>query len=214
MFTVPETSLTAGLIPEYLLDQLATWLRAISQHPQARLAAVQRTILGLLDDLPQQISVLYEALTSQGEVANRLRVQADLAYSGERAALHDAVAAGELIGGTALVEWQSLIGPARVETLLDPASGSRIPGAPAAADRDRRPGLGRHRAGHRAGHARVARHDPGRGGGQGRGAPRGSRRARSPPSWRSGRTGSATWWRAPGCSRTARRTSPTTGSPC
>jgi hypothetical protein len=124
IFIVPETTLTAGLIPEYLLDQLATWLRAISQHPQARLAAVQRTILGMLDDLPQQISVLYEALTSQGEVANRLRVQADLAYSGERAALHDAVAAGELIGGTALVEWQSLIGPARVEALLDPASGA------------------------------------------------------------------------------------------
>ena len=124
VFTVPETTLTAGLIPEYLLDQLATWLRAISQHPQARLAAVTRTILGMLDDLPQQISVLYEALTTQGEVANRLRVQADLAYSGERAALHDAVAAGELIGGTALVEWQSLIGPARVEDLLDPASGT------------------------------------------------------------------------------------------
>jgi hypothetical protein len=122
VFTVPETTLTAGLIPEYLLDQLATWLRAVSQDPAARLAAVQRTILGLLDDLPQQISVLYEALTAQGEVANRLRVQADLAYSGERAALHDAVAAGELIGGSALVEWQSIIGPARLEALLDPAS--------------------------------------------------------------------------------------------
>ena len=122
VFTVPETTLTAGLIPEYLLDQLATWLRAVSQDPAARLAAVRQTVLGLLDDLPQQISRLYEALTAQGEVANRLRVQADLAYSGERAALHDAVAAGELIGGTALVEWQALISPARVETLLDPAS--------------------------------------------------------------------------------------------
>ena len=124
VFTVPETTLTAGLIPEYLLDQLATWLRAVSQDPAARLEAVHRTILGLLDDLPQQISVLYEALTAQGEVANRLRVQADLAYSGERAALHDAVAAGELLGGSALVEWQSQIGPGRVQTLLDPASGS------------------------------------------------------------------------------------------
>ena len=122
VFTVPETTLTAGLIPEYLLDQLATWLRAISQDPAARLAAVRQTVLGLLDSLPQQISMLYEALTAQGEVANRLRVQADLAFSGERAALHDAVAAGELIGGTALVEWQSLIGPGRVEELLDPAS--------------------------------------------------------------------------------------------
>jgi hypothetical protein len=124
VFTVPETTLTAGLIPEYLLDQLATWLRAISQDPAARLTAVRQTVLGLLDDLPQQISTLYEALTAQGEVANRLRVQADLAYSGERAALHDAVAAGELIGGAALVEWQSLIGPGRVETLLDPATGA------------------------------------------------------------------------------------------
>lgn len=124
VFTVPETTLTAGLIPEYLLDQLATWLRAVSQDPAARLAAVRQTVLGLLDDLPQQISRLYEALTAQGEVANRLRVQADLAYSGERAALHDAVAAGELIGGAALVEWQAQIGPTRVETLLDPASGA------------------------------------------------------------------------------------------
>ena len=124
VFTVPETTLTAGLIPEYLLDQLATWLRAISQDPAARLAAVHRTVLGMLDDLPQQISVLYEALTAQGEVANRLRVQADLAYSGERALLHDAVAAGELIGGAALVEWQSLVGPGRVEKLLDASSGA------------------------------------------------------------------------------------------
>ena len=124
VFTVPETTLTAGLIPEYLLDQLATWLRAVSQDPAARLAAVRRTVLGLLDDLPQQIAVLYEALTAQGEAANRLRVQADLAYSSERAALHDAVAAGELIGGAALVEWQSMIGPGRVEALLDPGSGA------------------------------------------------------------------------------------------
>ncbi|HEX4790955.1 MAG TPA: hypothetical protein VH372_21010 [Actinospica sp.] len=122
VFTVPETTLTAGLIPEYLLDQLATWLRAVSQDPAARLAAVRRTVLGLLDDLPQQIAVLYEALTAQAEAANRLRVQADLAYSSERAAVHDAVAAGELIGGAALVEWQSMIGPGRVETLLDPAA--------------------------------------------------------------------------------------------
>lgn len=122
VFIVPETTLTAGLIPEYLLDQLATWLRAVSQDPAARLAAVRRTVLGLLDDLPQQIAVLYEALTAQAEAANRLRVQADLAYSSERAALHDAVAAGELIGGAALVEWQSMIGPGRVETLLDAAS--------------------------------------------------------------------------------------------
>jgi hypothetical protein len=124
VFTVPETALTAGLIPEYLLDQLATWLRAVSQDPAARRSAVRRTVLGLLDDLPQQISVLYEALLAQGEAANRLRVQADLAYSGERAALHDAVAAGELIGGAALVEWQSMIGSARVDTLLDPGSGA------------------------------------------------------------------------------------------
>ena len=124
VFTVPETTLTAGLIPEYLLDQLATWLRTISQDPAARLAAVRRTVFGLLDDLPQQISALYEALLAQGEAANRLRVQADLAYSGERAALHDAVAAGELIGGAALVEWQSLIGPGRVEALVDPATGT------------------------------------------------------------------------------------------
>lgn len=124
VFTVPETTLTAGLIPEYLLDQLATWLRAVSQDPAARLAAVRRTVLGMLDDLPQQISVLYEALLAQGEVANRLRVQADLAYSSERAALHDAVAAGELIGGAALVEWQSMIGPGRVESLLDTSSSS------------------------------------------------------------------------------------------
>jgi len=124
VFTVPETTLTAGLIPEYLLDQLATWLHAISQDPQVRLAAVRRTVLGLLDDLPQQISVLYEALAAQVELANRLRVQADLAYSGERAALHDAVAAGELIGGAALVEWQAMIGPGRVEALLDVSSGA------------------------------------------------------------------------------------------
>ncbi len=124
VFTVPETVLTAGLIPEYLLDQLATWLHAVSHDPQLRLAAVRRTVLGLLDDLPQQISVLYEALAAQVEMANRLRVQADLAYSGERAALHDAVAAGELIGGSALVEWQTMIAPGRVEGLLDPTGGA------------------------------------------------------------------------------------------
>jgi hypothetical protein len=124
VFTVPETTLTAGLIPEYLLDQLATWMRAVSHDPAVRLAAVRRTVLGLLDELPQQISMLYEALSAQVEAANRLRVQADLAYSGERAALHDAVAAGELIGGAALVEWQTMIAPGRVEGLLDATTGT------------------------------------------------------------------------------------------
>jgi GTPase SAR1 family protein len=125
MFTVPESVLTGGLLPEYLLDPLMTWLRSTAHDPAMRQATIAATVNGLFDDLPRRLGALADGLSAQTEAADRLRIQADLAYSAERAALHDAIAQGELLRGAPLLEWQATISPDRAATLFtpgDPAS--------------------------------------------------------------------------------------------
>lgn len=120
LFTVPESVLTGGLLPEYLLDPLMTWLRSTAHDPTMRQATISATVNGMFDDLPRRLGAVAEGLTAQAEAAERLRTQADLAYSSERAALHDAIAQGELLRGTPLLEWQAMIAPDRAASLFTP----------------------------------------------------------------------------------------------
>lgn len=118
LFTVPESVLTGGLLPEYLLDPLLTWLRGVAHDPAARQATVTGTVNGLLDDLPRRLGLLADGLEAQSVAADALRLQADLAYSAERAGLHDAIARGEVLRGAPLLEWQSMIDPGRAASLF------------------------------------------------------------------------------------------------
>ena len=120
LFTVPESVLTGGLLPEYLLDPLMTWLRSTAHDPDMRAATIAATVNGLFDDLPRRLGQVAEGLSAQAEAADRLRIQADLAYSAERAALHDAIAQGELLRGSPLLEWQATISPDRAAALFTP----------------------------------------------------------------------------------------------
>jgi hypothetical protein len=125
LFTIPESVLTGGLLPEYLLDPLMTWLRSTAHDPEIRKATIAATVNGLFDDLPRRLGLVAEGLAAQAEAADRLRIQADLAYSAERAALHDAIAQGELLRGAPLLEWQAIIAPdgaAALFTHADPAA--------------------------------------------------------------------------------------------
>jgi len=118
LFTVPESVLTGGLLPEYLLDPLMTWLRSTAHDPTMRQATIAATVNGMFDDLPRRLGAVAEGLIAQAEAADRLRMQADLAYASERAALHDAIAQGELLRGTPLLEWQAIIAPDRATALF------------------------------------------------------------------------------------------------
>lgn len=124
LFTVPESVLTGGLLPEYLLDPLMTWLRSTAHDPTMRQATIAATVNGMFDDLPRRLGAIAEGLAAQAEAADQLRNQADLAYASERISLHDAIAQGELLRGTPLLEWQAMIGPDRATALFsaDPAA--------------------------------------------------------------------------------------------
>lgn len=125
LFTVPESVLTGGLLPEYLLDPLMTWLRSTAHDPTVRQATIAATVNGMFDDLPRRLGAIAEGLAAQTEAADRLRTHADLAYASERAALHDAIAQGELLRGTPLLEWQAIIASDRAAALFtvgDPAA--------------------------------------------------------------------------------------------
>jgi hypothetical protein len=123
VFTLPESVLTGGLLPEYLLDPLLTWLRSTAHDPAVRQATINATVNGLFDELPKRLGVLADALEGQAETADRLRQKADLAYSQERAGLHDAIAQGEVLRGSPLLEWQAMIEPSRAASLF--AEGGR-----------------------------------------------------------------------------------------
>lgn len=129
VFTVPEAVLTRGLLPEYLLDPLLSWLRSATHDPAARQAAIAATVTGAFDELPKRLGALAEALAAQADAADRLRTQADLAYSAQRAALHDAVARGELLRGGPLLDWQSVIDQEHAAALFASGEGEAATGA-------------------------------------------------------------------------------------
>jgi hypothetical protein len=129
VFTVPEAVLTGGLLPEYLLDPLLTWLRSAAHDPQIRRATIATTVNGVFDELPRRLGTVSDALAAQVEAADRLRTQADLAYAAQRAALHDAVAQGELLRGSPMLEWQAMIDPDRATALFTDGDSGTAAGA-------------------------------------------------------------------------------------
>jgi hypothetical protein len=131
LFVLPETVLTGGLLPEYLLDPLLDWLRTPAYDLMAREALLVRNLGGLLDSLRGRVATLADAVMSQAKAADELRTNADQAYVVERAAVYDAVDGGELLRGELLARWQEFLGRPQDVALLSGAPRAKAKGAAA-----------------------------------------------------------------------------------
>jgi hypothetical protein len=131
LFVVPETIITDGMVPEYLLDPIMTWLRGPAYDESARAELLIKHLSGQLDSLRGRVGMIAAAVSSQVGAVDQLTTHADRAYAAQRAALYDAVDTGALFRGELLVYWQRFLASDEARTLLGgvvPSAG-RVVGA-------------------------------------------------------------------------------------
>lgn len=110
LFAVPETPVTAGLLPETAVGEVAAWLTDLGADAGARAEVAATTLAGALDDLARRAGALAAAVEEQAAADERLRAavrrHADDAVDQVVRATSD----GTMLRGEVLARWQDLVG--------------------------------------------------------------------------------------------------------
>jgi hypothetical protein len=76
VFTVVETALVNGLLPETEIGRLRSWLQSLAQDAKARATVIKRTLTGALDSLGDRAGLLAAATAQQENAIEGLRASA------------------------------------------------------------------------------------------------------------------------------------------
>lgn len=110
VFTVPETDLVDGLIPEADIQRLRGWLTALAGDQRARTMIIRQTLQGALRSLEGRAQVLIEAAQSHREETSSLAQTAYDAYDKAEEGVTDGMQDGQLLRGEVLARWQEFVG--------------------------------------------------------------------------------------------------------
>ncbi|MGO0575002.1 ABC transporter [Ornithinimicrobium panacihumi] len=110
IFTVAETDLEDGRIPDAQVERLKGWLHSLASDARARSVVIRRTLTGTLGSLGQRADRLVSA--GRGQVAAReaLAEAPQAAYRDALAGVDAGVQDGSLLRGEVLARWQELVG--------------------------------------------------------------------------------------------------------
>jgi len=110
VYTITETQLEDGLIPEEGMAQVRDWLGSLAGDAEERAALVRMTLEGALDSLEGRVDELGRAVAAQAEAAAALRSGVERAYRRARDDTDRALSGGALLRGEVLARWQELVG--------------------------------------------------------------------------------------------------------
>lgn len=110
VYTITETLLEDGLIPEEGTAQVRDWLASLAGDAEERAALVRMTLEGALDSLEGRVDELGRAVAAQAEAAAALRSGVERAYRRARDDTDRALSGGALLRGEVLARWQELVG--------------------------------------------------------------------------------------------------------
>ena len=110
IFTIVESPLHDGLLPDDQTDRLRGWLAALAGDAQSRAAVVRQTLDGALDVLTARVETVVEAADGQRDAAGTLAGAASSAYAQAVDDVRDAVTDGTLLRGEVLARWQEFVG--------------------------------------------------------------------------------------------------------
>jgi hypothetical protein len=122
MFTIPETRLNNGFLPDELVAPLAGWLKRLALDARSRDIVVRRTLIGILDSLRERVQVVADAAEAQAQADDDLRALLDGAYDHARNELRAALADGSVVRGEVLARWQEFVATGDVFRSLDPSA--------------------------------------------------------------------------------------------
>ena len=124
MFTIPETPLDGGFLPEPLVAPLAGWLKRLALDARSRDVVVRRTLIGILDSLRERVQVVAAAADAQDAAAVELRRSLEATYDEARDGLRRSLADGSAGRGELLARWQDFVATGDVFRSLEPGGAS------------------------------------------------------------------------------------------
>jgi len=111
LFLVPETSLDAeSMLPVTAVAELTAHLSALAADAEERARIARRTLAGAVTGLSRSAGTLTEHTRAQQEEERRLAEEVDLAFSGARTRIGEAIGDGSLLRGEVLARWQDVVG--------------------------------------------------------------------------------------------------------
>lgn len=110
VFTVPETAMDDGLLPEEAIAPLRRWLSGLAADSRARQVVVRRTLAGALDSLAKRVPALADDADAQAAEDAALRRDLQAAYAEADRRLEAALSDGTLLRGEVLARWQEFVG--------------------------------------------------------------------------------------------------------
>ncbi|MBA3349323.1 MAG: dynamin family protein, partial [Actinobacteria bacterium] len=141
VFSIPETVLDHGLIPEPALTPLRGWLDDIAADAGRRDEIVRGTLRGAMESLDGRIEELASHVERQRDGAEALEARVDTAYAGARSRIEDALGGGTLLRGEVLSRWQEVVGTGELMQTIEARIGmvrdrlrAAVTGRPAAAE--------------------------------------------------------------------------------
>ncbi|NUQ33041.1 MAG: GTPase domain-containing protein [Dermatophilaceae bacterium] len=110
IFTVVESELAEGLLPDDQTQRLRGWLAALAGDAQARADVVRQTLQGALVSLGARTRSLVTASKEQTAAGGTLVGAAEAAYAEASTQVHEGISDGTLLRGEVLARWQEFVG--------------------------------------------------------------------------------------------------------
>ncbi len=110
IFTVPETALDDGRLPDEAFARLRAWLEALAGDARARDIVVSQTLRGAVASLTGRTAELVAASHEQQAARDELAGAATAAFEDAHRRVADGMTDGTLLRGEVLARWQEFVG--------------------------------------------------------------------------------------------------------
>jgi hypothetical protein len=119
IFSIAETSLHDGLLPEQEIGPVKRWLVDLAGDAGARTSVVRATLEGALNSLTDRIEEVAVEIDLELAAAKALVEEVAHVYRAARGELEDAVSGGSLLRGEVLARWQEVVGTGELMRTLE-----------------------------------------------------------------------------------------------
>jgi hypothetical protein len=120
LFIVHEGEVSEhGLLPAEHVAEVRAWLDMLADDATARHQVVTQTLDGAVRALTLEVHPIADTADGQGEAAQRLRTDADMAYDHALKSIMEATADGTLLRGEVLARWQEFVGTGEILKALE-----------------------------------------------------------------------------------------------
>jgi hypothetical protein len=105
-FVIPETGIVDGMLPAEVFKPIREWLNETAQRADRRVAVLSQTMAGVLDTFKTRVPRLAKHVDAQVLLRNKLRRDAEAAYSAALTEFNAGTRNAQLLRGEVMARWQ------------------------------------------------------------------------------------------------------------